>query len=74
MKLTLKKPILYIFFNSFLFLFLMLGIQNSQQKTKVDLLFNETIKLPVSFIVGTSFITGSIIGSTLSIENLFSKK
>tara|TARA_A100000164_G_C21825159_1_gene732462 strand:- start:759 stop:884 length:126 start_codon:yes stop_codon:yes gene_type:complete len=29
----------------------------------VDLLVEETVKLPIGFIVGTSFITGSIIGN-----------
>ena len=74
MQETFKKTILSIIFNSFLFLFLMLGIQNSQQKRKINLLFNETIKLPVAFIVGSSFISGSIIGYILSIDNFSDKK
>ena len=41
----------------------MVGIQNSTDKKKVNLIYNETINLPVSFIVGASFITGSLIGS-----------
>ena len=46
----------------------MIGIQNSSQKRKVDLLITETIKLPISFIVGVSFISGSITGSLLNID------
>ena len=38
------------------------GIQNSTDEKKVNLIFNETINLPVSFIIGASFITGSLIG------------
>ena len=68
MYLTLKKIFFVITFNSFLFLFLMLGIQNSSNKSKVNFLINETIKLPISFIIGTNFICGSLIGSFLKIN------
>ena len=54
---------LFSIFNSFLFLLLFIGIQNSSNKSKVDFLINETIELPISFIVGSSFILGSILGS-----------
>ena len=47
----------------------MIGIQNSSQKRKVNLLITETIKLPISFIVGVSFISGSIAGSLLNINS-----
>ena len=43
----------------------MIGIQNSSNKKKVNLLINETINLPVSFIIGSSFISGSITGTLL---------
>jgi len=43
-------------------LILFIGIQNSSNKAKVNLLINETIELPISFILGISFISGSIIG------------
>ena len=49
--------------NFFLFLFLMISIQNSSNQSKLNLFSKETINLPISFIVGTSFICGSIIGS-----------
>ena len=47
----------------------MLSIQNSTNKSKVNFLINETIKLPVSFIIGTNFICGSLIGSLLTINS-----
>ena len=46
----------------------MIGIQNSSNKSKVDFLINKTIKLPISFIIGSSFISGSIIGTLLNID------
>ena len=42
---------------------LLIGIQNSSNKSKVNFLINETIELPISFVVGSSFILGSILGS-----------
>ena len=63
---TLVRKILFSFlFNSSLFFVLIIGIQNSSNKSKVNLLVNETINLPIGFIVGTSFISGSIIGTSL---------
>ncbi len=72
MSLILKRLIFAVTFNSSLFLFLMMGIQNSNNKSKINLLINETVKLPISFIIGTSFISGSVIGSLLTIK--YSKK
>jgi hypothetical protein len=43
----------------------MIGIQNSSVKKKVNLIMSETIKLPIGFIVGISFISGSLCGSIL---------
>ncbi len=63
-----KKLFLSVIFNSCLFFLLFIGIQNSSKKSKVDLLIEETIELPISFIVGTSFIFGSILGSSLVID------
>ena len=68
MPLTLKKFVLAITFNSSLFLLLMIGIQNSTNKSNINFLINESVKLPLSFIIGTSFISGSIIGSITTIE------
>ena len=52
-----------IIFNFCLFSLLIIGLQNNSNKTKVNLLIEETVKLPIGFIVGSSFITGSIIGN-----------
>ncbi len=51
----------------------MISIQNSSNKSNVNLILTETVKLPVSFIIGTSFISGSIIGGFISL-NLQDKK
>ena len=63
MSLFIKKLFYSVIFNSCLFMLLFIGIQNSSNKSKVDFLINETIELPISFIVGSSFILGSILGS-----------
>ena len=68
MFLLFKKLIFAITFNSSLFIFLMVGIQNSSNKTKVNLLIGESVKLPISFVVGMSFIAGSLTGSFLRID------
>ena len=67
MSLILRKIIFSVTFNSCLFLLLIIVIQNSTNKSKVNFLMNETVKLPISFIVGVSFITGSITGSFVPI-------
>ena len=66
MLFPVKKLFFTITFNFSLFLLLMVGIQNSSNKTKINLIINETVNLPISFIVGISFITGSLTGSILS--------
>ncbi len=69
MKLTLKKLINSTIFNLCIFILLIIGIQNSGNKSRANLLINETIDLPISFIIGSSFIAGSITGSFISILN-----
>ena len=69
MSSLIKNIFLKIIFNFSLFLILMIGIQNSSQKRKINLLITETIKLPISFIVGISFISGSITGSFININS-----
>ena len=66
MRLFIKKLLFTAVFNSCLFALLFIGIQNSSNKSKVDLLINETIELPISFLVGSSFILGSILGSFIN--------
>ena len=68
MSFLIKKLFLTLTFNSCLFILLLIGIQNSSDKNKVDLIINETIELPTSFIVGSSFILGSIFGSFLILD------
>ena len=68
MSLFIKKLFFAAIFNSSLFLLLLIGIQNSSNKKKVNLLFNETIELPISFVVGTSFILGSILGNFIVLD------
>ena len=68
MNIYIKK----IFFNSALnftlFLLLMIGIQNTSNRHNINLILSETIKLPTGFIVGISFISGSITGSLMRID------
>lgn len=69
-KLFLFKNLLFAFiFNSSLLLILIIGIQNSSIKKKVNLLFNESVELPLSFVIGTSFITGSLLGSIINLDH-----
>ena len=66
MNYKIKKIIFNFLFNLSLFILLMISIQNSFQKRQVKLLFLETINLPFSFIIGTSFISGTLLGSFIS--------
>ena len=68
MSLFIKKLLFTAVFNSCLFLLLFIGIQNSSNKSKLDFLINETIELPISFLVGSSFIVGSILGGFIDIN------
>ena len=56
----LKKIFFIIALNSFLFLLLVIGIQNSSNKSKVNLLISESVDLPIGFIVGSSFSVADI--------------
>ena len=68
MLILLKKVLFTITLNAGLFLLLVIGIQNSSNKIKLNVLIGETVNLPISFIIGMSFIGGSISGSLLSID------
>ena len=70
----LKKSIYVFTFNLTLFFILLLGIQNSNYKNKVNFIFKETIELPNSFIIGLSFIIGSISGSVVNINSSLKNK
>ncbi len=63
MSLFIKKLFYSAIFNSCLFAILLIGIQNSSNKSKVNFLIDETIELPISFVVGSSFILGSILAN-----------
>ena len=74
MIILLKKIFFTIILNSTLLLMLIVGIQNSSYRKKVNLLIGETVSLPVSFIVGISFISGSLLGSIVTNKLIFSKR
>ena len=52
---------------------LIIGIQNSGNKNKVNLIVSESVELPVSFIIGISFISGSILGSLIAVGDILKK-
>ena len=64
-----KKFSFIILYNLSLIFILLIGIQNSSQKTKVDFLIVETVALPISFILGISFICGSLTGNLITLNN-----
>ena len=68
MKIFLKNIFFNAALNVTLFLLLMIGIQNSSKSYTVNLFLVETIKLPIGFIVGMSFISGSITGSFINLD------
>ena len=69
MFISLQKVFFSVILKYSLFFLLIIGIQNSSNKGKVNFLIGETINLPISFIIGTSFIAGSITGSCFSFFN-----
>ena len=74
MPFFLKQLILSTTFNISLFIVLMVGIQNSSNKSRVNLYRIETINLPIGFIVGTSFLCGSLFGSLCNVIAFDQKK
>ena len=61
--------------NTLLLFFLIFSIQNSQEKKVLRLFNKETIELPISFILGSSLLAGSLSGSFInSICNFKSKE
>ena len=62
----LKKIIFTLTFNVSLFLLLIIGIQNSSESRRVNLILKQTVKLPIAFIIGVSFISGSLTGQPLN--------
>ena len=68
MFLIFKKLFFAFALNSSFFLLLMIGLQNNSNESKVDLIIYESVKLPIGFVVGTSFISGSLLGSFITIS------
>ena len=66
----LQQLLFILSYNLSLFLLLMIGIQNSSIKKNVNLIITETITLPISFIIGVSFISGSLTGNLLKMDSL----
>ena len=69
MSFSFKNLLFSLIFNFSLFFILMIGIQNSNTKKKVNLIMGETIRLPISFIIGMSFISGTFTGSLLKLNS-----
>ena len=70
---SIRKLIFAVLFNGSLLAMLIIGIQNSSNKTKVNFIVNETIELPTSFIIGLTFVSGSILGNFINITELAKK-
>ena len=60
LTLNIASAILLIFF-------LCLGSQNLSKKHNLNFLINKTVRLPIGFIVGTSFAFGVISGGLSSV-------
>ena len=71
MLFAFRKILFTLILNFSLLLLLMVSIQNSTKKEKVNLIFSETVTLPIGFIIGISFIGGSITGSFLTINSKY---
>ena len=69
-----RRLLISVSVNILLFIFLIVGIQNSSNKKSVNLLINKTIELPTGFIAGTSFLAGSLLGGLLTSINLINKE
>ncbi len=60
LTLNIATAILLIFF-------LCLGSQNLGKRHRLDLLINQTVALPIGFLIGTSFTFGLITGGVTSV-------
>ena len=68
MNTALQKIFFIVTYNLSLFVLLIIGIQNNKNKSTINLSGIKTVNLPVSFIIGTSFISGSITGGLLNLN------
>ena len=69
MYLTIRKLFFILALNFSMFLLIMIATQNSLEKRKVNFILGETISLPTGFIMGVSFISGSIASSILTFKS-----
>ena len=69
----IQKNINPFLFNLILFVFLFLSIQNSTNKQHVFFLNSKSVEIPLSLIIGSSFIFGSF-SSNILISLLSNKK
>ena len=60
LSMNIASAILLIFF-------LCLGSQNLSKKHNLNFLINETVPLPIGFLIGTSFTLGMISGGVTSV-------
>ena len=65
MKKFILSNLFSLLINIFLLCFLLFSIQNNHEKKKVKVLEMESIELPISFILGSSFIAGSFSGNLI---------
>ena len=71
MLLKVKNLFENLFSNVLILLLFFLLIQNANSKTSVNFLKLKSVEIPISLVIGISFIAGSSIGSALYI---FSKE
>ena len=65
MKNLIKDMSINCLLNLILFFLMILFIQNAKIKRSIDFISYKTVPLPISFIVGSSFILGSFNGGLL---------
>ena len=73
MLFKLKLLTLNIASATLLIFFLCLGSQNLSKKHSLNFLLNETVPLPIGFLVGTSFTLGLISGGLTSVLMIHKK-
>ena len=65
MKKFILSNLSSLLINIFLLFFLLIAIQNNHEKKKIKILEMESVELPISFILGSSFIAGSLSGNLI---------
>ena len=65
MNKILLSNISSIFFNFLLLAAIILGIQNSNERKKIRFIKYESFQMPVSLIIGTSLVSGSLFANFL---------